>query len=146
MFLTQQDIPILSGNLRLFKSLKYVNREGEYLSPDKVAEHKVRIAKIEQYETFLSYFEDILSICDSKGFGFWVGTNFCKEIDLSAFAFDFESGKRKIIIPPKEGVTKGIVKYTLTPEVEASLSIWLQIYKGINGKTYLKVMLANDST
>lgn len=131
---------------RLFKSLKYVNREGEYLSPDKVAEHKVRIAKIEQYETFLSYFEDILSICDSKGFGFWVGTNFCKEIDLSAFAFDFESGKRKIIIPPKEGVTKGIVKYTLTPEVEASLSIWLQIYKGINGKTYLKVMLANDST
>lgn len=91
-------------------------------------------------------FEDILSICDSKGFGFWVGTNFCKEIDLSAFAFDFESGKRKIIIPPKEGVTKGIVKYTLTPEVEASLSIWLQIYKGINGKTYLKVMLANDST
>lgn len=37
---------------RLFKSLKYVNREGEYLSPDKVAEHKVRIAKIEQYETF----------------------------------------------------------------------------------------------
>ena len=131
---------------RLFKSLKYVDREGNYLSPDKVAEYKDRIAKIEQYETFLSYFEDILSICDSKGFGFWVGTNFCKEVDLSTFIFNFESGKRKIIIPPLEGVTKGIVKYTPAPGVEASLSVWLQIYKGTNGKTYLKVMLANDST
>ena len=37
---------------RLFKSLKYVDREGKYLSPDKVAEYKDRIAKIEQYETY----------------------------------------------------------------------------------------------
>lgn len=131
---------------RLFKVLKRVEKDGEYLTPDKVNEYKLRIAHIEKYETFLSYFEDVLSICDSRGFGFWVGTSFSKEIDLSSFSFDFESGKRKIIIQPKDGVTKNIVKYTLPTGVEASLSVWLQIYKGVNGKTYLKVMLANDST
>lgn len=131
---------------RLFKTLKRVDKDGEYISIDKVNEYEQRIASVEQYETFLSYFEDILSICDSKGFGFWVGTNFSKEIDLSSFSFDFESGKRKIIIQPKEGATKKIVKYTLSSGIEASLSVWLQIYKGINGRNYLKVMLANDST
>lgn len=131
---------------RLFKALKRVEKDGEYLTPDKVDEYRLRIAKIEQHETFLSYFEDILSICDSRGFGFWVGTSFSKEIDLASLSLNFESRKRKIIIQPKEGFTKNIVKYTLASGVEASLSVWLQIYKGANGKTYLKVMLANDST
>ena len=131
---------------RLFKTLKRVDKEGEYISPERVKECKRRIAAVEQYETFLSYFEDILSICDSKGFGFWVGTTFSKEIDISSFSFDIEPGRRKKIIEPKEGATKKIVKYTLTPDVEASLSVWLQIYKGNNGKNYLKVLLTNDST
>ncbi len=131
---------------RIFKTLNRVGKEGEYINLDRVKECKQRIANIEQYETFLSYFEDILSICDSRGFGFWVGTAFKKEIDCSSFPFDFDLAKRKYIIQPKEGVTKGIVKYTLAPEVEASLSVWLQIYKGSNGNNYLKVMLVNDST
>lgn len=131
---------------RLFKALKHVDKEGEYISLDKVKEYKQRIAAVEQYETFLSYFEDLLSICDSKGFGFWVGTSFSKEIDLSSFPFYFDYGKRKIIIQPKDGITRSIVKYTLTPGLEASLSVWLQVYKGNNGKNYLKVMLVNDST
>lgn len=131
---------------RVFKTLKYVGKEGEYISPEKVNEYKQRIASIEQYETFLSYFEDILYICDSKGYGFWIGTAFSKEINLSSFSFNFESGRRKIIIEPKEGITKNIVKYTLATGIEASLSVWLQIYKGNNGQNYLKVMLANDST
>lgn len=143
----QDKYKLLAGyKERLFKALKRVEKEGEYLPSDKVREYKLRIAQIEQYETFLSYFEDILSVCDSRGFGFWVGTSFSKEIDLSSFSFYFDSDKRKIIIQPKENVTKNIVKYTLASGVEASLSVWLQIYKGINGKTYLKVMLANDST
>lgn len=131
---------------RLFKALKRVDKDGEYITKDKVKEYKDRIAVVEQYETFLSYFEDIISICDSKGFGFWVGTGFSKEIDLSLLDFYFEHGRRKFIIQPKEGVTKNIVKYTLTSGVEASLSVWLQLYKGNNDRIYLKVMLANDST
>lgn len=131
---------------RLFKALKHVDRDGEYISLEKVEEYKQRIAAVERYETFLSYFEDLLSICDSKGFGFWVGTSFSKQIDLSSFTFFFDSGKRKIIIQPKDGITKSIVKYTLTSGIEASLSVWLQVYKGNNGKDYLKVMLVNDST
>lgn len=131
---------------RLFNTLKRVDKEGEYISIEKVNELKQRIASVEQYETFLSYFEDLLSICDSKGFGFWVGTSFSKEIDLSSLPFYFDDGKRKIIIQPKDGITKSIVKYTLTPGIEASLSVWLQVYKGNNGKNYLIVMLVNDST
>jgi len=131
---------------RLFKALKHIGEDGKYLTPDRVNEYKIRISKVEQYETFLSYFEDILSVCDSRGFGFWVGTSFTKEIDLSSLSSYFDSDKRKIIIQPKEGITKNVVKYSLVKGVEASLSVWLQIYKGDNGKIYLKVMLANDST
>jgi hypothetical protein len=131
---------------RLFKALKHIGEDGKYLTPDKVNEYKIRISKVERYETFLSYFEDILSVCDSRGFGFWVGTSFTKEIDLSSLSSYFDSDKRKIIIQPKEGITKNVVKYSLAKGVEASLSVWLQIYKGDNGKIYLKVMLANDST
>ena len=131
---------------RLFHALKRVDKDSEYISSDKVKEYKERIARVEQYETFLSYFEDIISICDSRGFGFWVGTNFNKDIDLSTLDFSVEKSKRKLIIQPKEGLTKHVVKYTLPFGVEAALSVWLQIYKGSNGKTYLKVMLVNDST
>lgn len=131
---------------RLFHALKRVDKDSEYISSDKVKEYKERIARVEEYETFLSYFEDIISICDSRGFGFWVGTNFNKDIDLSTLDFSVEKSKRKLIIQPKEGLTKHVVKYTLSSGVEAALSVWLQIYKGSNGKTYLKVMLVNDST
>lgn len=131
---------------RLFHALNRVEKDGEYISSDKIKEYKERIAKVERYETFISYFEDVISICDTRGFGFWVGTEFRKEIDISAFNFCFEKGKRKLIIQPKEGVTKNIVKFSLSSGVEASLSVWLQVYKGNNGKTYLKVMLVNDST
>ncbi|MBF1446949.1 MAG: helicase [Prevotella nigrescens] len=131
---------------RLFHALKRVDKDSEYISSDKVNEYKERIARVEEYETFLSYFEDIISICDSRGFGFWVGTNFNKDIDLSTLDFSVEKSKRKLIIQPKEGLTKHVVKYTLSSGVEAALSVWLQIYKGSNGKTYLKVMLVNDST
>ena len=131
---------------RLFKKLRYLDKNGGYISKDKITEYKERISVIEKYETFLSYFEDILSVCDPKGFGFWIGTNFCKEIDLSSFSVDFELGKRKIIIPPKEGLTKSVVKKILSTDEEASLSVWLQVYKGENERNYLKVMLVNDST
>lgn len=80
---------------RLFKALKHIGEDGKYLNPDKVSEYKIRISKVEQYETFLSYFEDILSFCDSRGFGFWVGTSFTKEIDLSSLSSYFDSDKRK---------------------------------------------------
>ena len=131
---------------RLFKTLIKVGKDGEYITADKVKEYKNRIVSIEQYETFLTYFEDLLSICDKNGFGFWVGYYFKKVIDLSQLDFNFESGKRKLIILPQEGITKKVVRYSLAPEVEASLSVLLQIYKGNNGKIYLKIMLTNDST
>lgn len=131
---------------RMFKALKHVDREGEYLTPEKVKEYKERIASVEQHETFLSYFEDIISICDPKGFGFWVGTTFRKEIDLSSLDLNFNNGKRKLIIKPKDGITKNVVEYALTENVKASLSVWLQIYYENNDKTYLKAMLVNDST
>ena len=131
---------------RLFKALKRVGKDGEYISTEKVNEYTNRIASVERYETFLSYFEDLLSICDAKGFGFWVGTNFSRKIDLSSLDFSFNKGKRKIILPPQENITKEVVSYTLSSEVKASLSVWLQVFKGNNGRYYLKVMLVNDST
>ena len=131
---------------RLFKTLKRVGKDGEYISAEKVNEYTNRIASVEQYETFLSYFEDLLSICDAKGFGFWVGTNFSRKIDLSSLDFSFDKGKRKIILPPQENITKEVVSYSLSSEVKASLSVWLQVFKGNNGRYYLKVMLVNDST
>ena len=131
---------------RLFKALRRVGKEGEYITPDKSIEYTKRIAFVEQYETFLSYFDDVLSICDAKGFGFWIGTDFSKTIDLSSFDFSFSKGKRKVVIPPKENVTKGIVTYSLASDVIASLSVWLQVFMGNNGRSYLKVMLVNDST
>lgn len=131
---------------RVFKVLKRVEKDGTYITPDKVGEHKKRIALIEQYETFLSYFEDLISIYDSNGFGFWVGTKFTRDIDLASIDFTIEPSKRKRIIDPINGITKSIVRYSLPNNIEASLSVWLQVFKGNNGKSYLKVMLVNDSS
>lgn len=131
---------------RLYHALTRVEKDGVYIDDNKVKELKERILYIEKYETFISYFEDLIAICDSRGFGYWVGYNFSKEIDLSSFDFNFDAGRRKKIFQPKEGVTKGVVKYELSSGVEASLSVWLQLYKSNNGKVYLKVMLTNDST
>ncbi len=131
---------------RLYKSLKKIDKDGNYITAAKVGEYKDRIAKVEQFETFLSYFEDIISICDGKGFGFWIGHEFCKEIDLSSFVFKFNDGKRKLIVQPKDGLTKNVVKYELASGVTAALSVWIQLYKADNQRIYLKVMLANDST
>ena len=130
---------------RLFNKLKHIDRDGNYLSPDKIAEYKQRIANIEQHETFISYFEDVLSICDPKGFGFWVGEKLSKEIDLSSIDFNIESDNRKVI-KPIEGLTKDLIRIDIAENIVASLSAWLQIYRGKNGKYYLKVMLVNDST
>lgn len=131
---------------RLYHALKRIKKDGTYLTPEKVTELNNRIAIVEKYETFITYFEDLIAICDKRGYGYWAGHDFKKEIELSNVQINFEEGKRKIVIPPVEGITKNVVKYELANEKYASLSVWLQVYKSKNGKVYLKVMLANDST
>ena len=37
----------------------------------------------DKYETFISYIEDVISIFDSQGFGYWEAVNFEKSIDLT---------------------------------------------------------------
>lgn len=140
---------------RLFKKLKTI-KDGEYISEQKVNEYKKRIASIEEYETFISYFEDLIAICDTRGFGYWAGENFETKVDISSLDFSLKDGSSKkyfLFIDPKKkkidntySCLTNVVNYNVTESVNASLSVCLQIFKDKDNRIYLKVMLVNTST
>lgn len=135
---------------RLFRKLKSTKNSGvEYLSESEKQSTIVRISKIELYETFLSYLEDVLSIYNTKGFGFWKANSFSSTIDLAGLNLNTESNK-VIFSPRKYSNLKNVVSFKIEEEINASLSVWLQVTKdsrdSTNKKRYIKVQVENTST
>lgn len=126
---------------RLFSKLNYFDSNGIYVCADKQNEIKERIYLIEEYETYISYLEDVISAFDPKGFGFWEAVSFSKVLDLSTI--DITS--KRIFKADDHDCLKDIVKIQLSEDLYLSLDVWLQSIQ-INNKLFLKVLLVNSST
>ncbi|MFA7090088.1 MAG: helicase, partial [Bacteroidales bacterium] len=133
---------------RLWRKLRFV-KDGITISEEERNDVLKTIEKIENYETFLSYFDDALSICSAKSFGYWISDTFCKTVDLSDVDLN-SSGSKIIFSPRKIGSLKDIVCYDIDGSgTTASLSLWVQVMNGLNessGKKYLKIQVENTSS
>lgn len=132
---------------RLWSILHRLKANGGYLTVDEKESILSKLKSVEQYETFVSYLEDAVSLCKPKNYGFWIGENFRTEINLNNIDLNFE-GRKKIFSPNSYAELNHIVSYDID-DINVALSIWLQITKGrdpLNKDLYLKVQLQNVST
>lgn len=149
---------LLSYREYLFNQLRQV-KDGQYLSDEIINKYRECILEIENYETIISYFDDLLSMYDKKSFGFWRSISFTKEIDLSSIPLDKLQGHKTIFKPEDYPALKNIILDTVSNRnVEGSnssdryisLSAWLQITKDSRSDNddivYLKLLIQNDST
>lgn len=151
-----QDYLQIGNNYRYLKSYKeklwsklhYV-RDGEYITNEQKTLVESRMKDIEKYETYLSYLEDAMNICNSQSFGFWRSHSFCKNIDLARI--DFNKNGNKIIYSPKDHECLNILLKggADNDPLTLKLSVWIQITKSskdTSGKKYLKIQVENTST
>ncbi len=135
---------------RLWRKLKYF--KDTYISDHERLAIENRIKDVERYETYLSYLEDAMNICNTKSFGFWHSHSFSKIIDLNGI--DLNKLGNKVIYSPRESEYKNNLNVVFEDDDEnlgflRRLSVWLQITRLANGpknKVYLKVQLENSST
>ncbi|MCQ2113559.1 MAG: helicase [Bacteroidaceae bacterium] len=121
-----------------------------YLNENEVKEVKERLGKIEMYETFMSYFDDLIGLYDHKSYGFWQAHEISAKIDLSTIDFSVNSGLIKQIYKPSEyKCLDKFFKQEIEGGLQVALSAWVQVTKNskdINDKNlYLKILLVNDS-
>ena len=126
---------------RLFAKLNNFDTDGNYTSAGREEEIKNRIYNVEKYETFISYIEDVISVFDSQGFGYWEAINFEKSIDLT----NIDLTSKRVFGADDYPSLKDIVKVEIDNDIYLSLDAWLQAIKS-HGKIYLKVLLVNNST
>jgi superfamily II DNA/RNA helicase len=132
---------------RLFKNISSLKDSETYLTAQEVQTTRKRIEVIERYETFFSYIEDLIAICDSRNFGYWVEHPFEKELDLSSLKFNISTEDGKVIYSPREKDSlKNIISVNISNTEEHTLSVWLQLIKTKDNRTYLKILLNNSST
>ena len=134
---------------KLWNVLKSLKGHGEYISEEDKITILNKIRMIEKYETYLSYLEDVLSIYNSKSFGFWKGVLFSKQIPLNQITCNPVINK-EIFKPAKYPSFKNIVSFKVADNVESTLSVWMEIAKDsrdLNScKRYIKVQVENSST
>ena len=135
---------------KLWSKLKQIKDEGQtYISDQEKGIIIERIKKIELYETFLSYLEDVANIYNTKSFGFWTAQKFSQEIDLSDINFNINTNK-EIFSPKKNKNLRNVVLFNIGKIEQASLSVWVQVVRNSRDndsfKRYLKVQLENTST
>lgn len=143
--------------LASYKEYLYQNRyQNKKITKEEREDVKRRIEKVEQVERALSYYLDLLSALDSRGYGFWKSEDFSLPIDLSGISFDLKE-KAKVIFKPTEDASKlkDIVSRPfgrISKDDDgglASLSSWIQITRDTrnadNHALYLKVLLENTS-
>lgn len=132
---------------RLFKNLSSLKDSGSYFSAHEVEVIKKRIEVIESYETFFSYIEDLIAICDSRNYGYWIEHPFEEELDLSSLNFHISTEDGKVIYSPqKNDCLKNVILVNIDNSEMLSLSVWLQLIKAKDDRTYLKIQLNNSST
>ena len=123
-----------------------------YISDDERLTIEKRIKEVERYETYLSYLEDAMNICNTKSFGFWQSHSFSRIIDLDGINLNKQGNK--VIFSPRESEYKNNLNIVFDSDDEKlgflrRLSVWLQITRlayGPQNKIYLKVQLENSST
>ena len=131
---------------RLWRKLNTIKET--YLSTEERVAVETRIKGVEKFETYLSYLEDAMNICNAKSFGFWRSHSFDKVINLSSI--DFNTAGNKVIFSPKKHEDLNIC-FDEDPESGKCLlrlSVWLQLTRiasGPQNKQYLKVQLENTS-
>lgn len=131
---------------RLWRKLKTFKET--YLTAEEREAVDTRIKSIEKFETYLSYLEDAMNICNAKSFGFWRSHSFDKEINLSCI--DFNTAGKKVIFSPKKYEDLNICfdDYPESGKSLLRLSVWLRLTRlasGPHNKQYLKVQLENTS-
>jgi len=135
---------------RLWRKLRYF--KDTYISDDERLIIEKRIKEVERYETYLSYLEDAMNICNTKSFGFWQSHSFSRIINLDGINLNKQGNK--VIFSPRESEYKDNLNIVFEPDDEnlgflRRLSVWLQITRlayGPQNKIYLKVQLENSST
>ena len=133
---------------RLWRRIRFFR--DSYITEEERAVIEDRIKKVENHETFLSYLEDAMNICNAKSFGFWQSHTFERVINLEGL--DFNKGGKKVVYSPRENQVLNITFGTEDGDSSGfsrKLSVWLQITKPTNNastKRYLKVQLENTST
>lgn len=135
---------------RLWRKLKYFR--DTYISDDERLAIEEKIKDIERYETYLSYLEDAMNICNPKSFGFWQSHSFSKTIDLDGI--DLNKQGSKVVFSPREIEYKNNLNFIFEDDAEKlgflrRLSVWLQLTRLTHGgknKIYLKVQLENSTT
>ena len=132
---------------RLWNKLKYVTES--YISEDERKTIEERIQKVECYETCLSYLDDAINICNTKGFGFWRSHTFSKIVDLSAIDFNKEGRKNIFTSKTDENLNILFNEDGVESDIRRQLSVRLQVTRPANtstNKIYLKVQLENTSS
>ena len=131
---------------RLWRKLRYF--KDTYLTQEEQQLVNHRINEVEKYETYLSYLEDAMNICNSKAFGFWRSHTFNEVVDLSGL--DLNKPGNKVIYSPKKNEKLNIVfSERSDKDIVLKLSVWIQLTRltsGSNNKRYLKVQIENSST
>ena len=133
---------------RLWRKLKYF--KDEYISDSERQAVEERIKNIERYETYLSYLDDALNICNAKSYGFWKSHSFEKVINLRSI--DLNKPGQKVVFSPRELQDLNILfedNKEKPSQFTRSLSVWLQITRPAHNpssKQYLKVQLENSSS
>lgn len=126
---------------KLFEKLTKVREDGTYEADGQEETIKERIAQIEKYETCISYIDDVLSVYDSRGFGYWRAYDFEREISIA----DIDLTTRRIFKAEEYPALQNIIRHEIREGVYLSLDAWLQVlHEG--DKYYLKVLLVNNST
>ncbi len=137
---------------RLWRKLKFFKDKENYISNEERQTIDTRMQLIEQGETYLSYLEDAMNICNNKSFGFWQSYTFNKSINLNGI--DLNKSGNKVIYSPREHENENLNILFEGNEADnvkfvRKLSVWLQVTRftsGAKNKTYLKVQLENSST
>lgn len=108
-----------------------------------------RIRSVERDETFLSYLEDLMNICNKRSFGFWQSHSFNKVINLDGL--DLNKNGQKVVFSPRDYQNLNITfdEGDGQSSIIKKLSVWIQITRpnsGSSSKRYFKVQLENTST
>lgn len=132
---------------RLFKKYHSLDHDRNYMVKEEVQAIKARVATIEQYETFFSYFDDLLSACNKWDFGFWVEHPFTREVDLSSLELNIPQERRKATYTfEKYECLKDVFSVDINTKLKLSISAGVQLIKSKDNRTYLKIQLTNTST
>ena len=121
-----------------------------YLTDEEKQRVLNQLEKVEMYETFLSYFDNLIELYDHKGFGFWQSHDFSTTLNLEGIKSESSNVAKQIFKPKDNDTLNHFYSVDLEDGKNIALSAWLQVTRNSKDKTdrnqYLKVLIVNDSS